>query len=371
MNKAEFQYFVKMIRKILLLVLLGSCSAKSPTPADYPETESDILNQFIKSAPIQYISLDEIPIDTIVLKQENFHYKSDGTPINEHNLQLKAPIIERENIYAYDKFSEQIIRLNKNGKVDKVLARKGKGPGEVLDVLHMERNDSKYFVSDVGNARILIYDIDFRLQQSIEGVRAMRFSVNNEFLCYRNMINSGAPASGLVSIIRINSPEDSVAQIMPKIIPDGYQPRVFNAAAFDINKHNEVAASYTYLPWIFLFDDSFDLERTLIFEGSEMDKRNLLPLNIYRGNSGSALGYERAFSNFKLSDTGDLYITDQLGIIHLKRKEDRSYEAVKLYSFHYPDIDEAFTVGYFDVFEEKYISAVRWYEWFSVNLNEN
>lgn len=54
-------------------------------------------------------------------------------------------------------------------------------------------------------------------------------------------------------------------------------------------------------------------------------------LKVVAGSSSSALGYDSVIKNFKYTDEGDLYISDPLGIIHLKRKPDRSFEAVKIY----------------------------------------
>jgi len=274
-------------------------------------------------------------------------------------------------LYAFEGYEDKIIRMNLNGEVEEVVARNGRGPGEVLNVFSMNRNDSAIFVSDVSNARINIHDLDFNPIGSIDGVNAMSIAVNNTYLAHRKMINIGTPTSGLITISKIDAPKDSVAKVMPKIVPDGFQPGVFNATNFDLNNRNEIAASYTYLPWLAVFDSTFSLERTLIFESSDFANRKFLPLKVVAGSSSSALGYDSVITNFKYTDEGDLYISDpSLGIIHLKRKPDRSIEAVTIYKIEYPEAEGQFNVGSFEVFEDGTLMGASWYRWFKVNLGE-
>jgi len=362
-----------VVSGILSLTFLISCNAnkdEAEQTISYPQTESQILNEFVGSAPLQYINLDKVPVVRIRLTSENMIYESEESDDEEHIVKLSSTLIEKDRLYAFEGYEDKIIRMNLNGEVEEVVARNGRGPGEVLNVFSMDKNDSTIFVSDVSNARINMYELDFNPIGSIDGVNAMSIAVNNTYIAHRKMINIGTPTSGLITIAKIDSPKDSVAKVMPKIIPDGFQPGVFNSTNFDMNNQNEIAASYTFLPWLSVFDSTFALERTLIFESSDFANRKFLPLKVVAGFSSSALGYDSVIKNFKYTDEGDLYISDPLGIIHLKRKPDRSFEAIKIYTIEYPEIEDRFTFAYFEIFEDGTLMGTRWYLWFKVNLGE-
>lgn len=363
---------------ILSLTFLISCSTnknEAEQTISYPQTESQILNEFVGSAPLQYINLDEVPVvhirlTHIRLTSENMIYESAESNGEEHIVKLSSTLIEKDRLYAFEGHEDKIIQMNMDGEVETV-ARNGRGPGEVLNVFSMDKNDSTIFVSDVSNARINMYDLEFDPIRSIDGMNAMSIAVNNTYIAHKKMINIGTPTSGLITIAKIDSPKDSVAKVMPKIIPDGFQPGVFNSTNFDMNNQNEIAASYTFLPWLSVFDSTFALERTLIFESSDFSNRKFLPLKVVAGSSSSALGYDSVITNFKYTDEGDLYISDpSLGIIHLKRKPDRSIEAVTIYKIEYPEAEGQFNVGSFEVFEDGTLMGASWYRWFKVNLGE-
>lgn len=362
-----------MPKKYFLIFFLMSCSSEVEQTISYPQTESQVLNDFVRSAPVQYINLDEVSVINIKLTSENMIYESGGVNIEEYIGKLGPTLIEKDKLYAFERSDKKIIRMNLDGKVEKTVARNGRGPGEVLNAFDMDKSDTIIFVSDVSNSKIHMYDLEFKHIKSIDGVRAMRVTVNNTFMGHTETFLRGIPtSSGLVNIVKIDSPKDTVAKVMPKIIPDGFQPGVFNGTNFDINGQNEIVASYSRLPWMSIFDSTFVLERTLIFESVDFENRKLLPLKIHaEGTSGfSAIGYDTIFTNFKYSGEGDLYISDPLGIIHLKRRPDRSFEAVKIYKIEYPESHERFLIGNFEIFEDGILMGSSWYHWFRVNLNQ-
>ena len=360
-----------MVKKYFLLFFLISCSKQEQT-IPYPQTESQVLNEFVRSAPLQYINLDEIPIINIRLTSDDVIYESGGVDNEEILGRLGPTIIEKDRLYAFERAERRIIQMNLDGEVEKTVVRNGRGPGEVLTVLSMDKSDSLIFTSDAANARINMYDLEFNYIKSIDIPRAMNIAVNNTYIGHRKLTDIGIPIAGLITITKFDSPKDSVAKVMPKIIPDGFQPLVFNATNFDLNNQDKLAASYTYLPWMFIFDSTFSLERTLIFESADYVNRKLLPLKIQSESTSnsSAIGYDGVISNFKYSYVGDLYIKDPLGIIHLKRKPDRSYEAVMIYKIEYPESQERFLYSNFEIFEDGTLMGAGWYHWFQVNLNE-
>lgn len=363
----------QMFKKFLLIFFLFGCSNEVEQVIPYPKTESQILNDFVRSAPIQYISLDEVHVVNIRLTSENMLFELGVTGVEENIGKLRSTLIVKDKLYAFEGAGDKIIQMNLDGKVERTVARNGRGPGEVLNVFDMDKSDSVILVSDVSNSRIHMFDSKFNYIKSIDGMRAMRVTINNTFVGHIETLLRGIPdSSGLVNIAKIDSPKNNIAKVMPKIIPDGFQPGVFNGINFDINDQNEIAASYSRLPWMSIFDSTFTLERTLIFESEDFSSRKLLPLQIHaESTSGfSAIGYETVISNFKYSGEGDLYISDPLGIIQLKRRPDRSFEAVKIYKIEYNESHERFLIGNFEFFDDSTLMGAGWYHWFRVNLNE-
>ncbi|MBR9917540.1 hypothetical protein GYB29_07635 [bacterium] len=361
-----------MVKILCLLLLIIGCS-KAIKEENYPQTESQVLNDFIRSAPLQYINLDEVPVVNIRLTSENMLFELGVTGVEENIGKLRSTLIVKDKLYAFEGAGDKIIQMNLDGKVERTVARNGRGPGEVLNVFDMDKSDSVILVSDVSNSRIHMFDSKFNYIKSIDGMRAMRVTINNTFVGHIETLLRGIPdSSGLVNIAKIDSPKNNIAKVMPKIIPDGFQPGVFNGINFDINDQNEIAASYSRLPWMSIFDSTFVLERTLIFESADFANRKLLPLKIQaEGSNGfSAFGYETIINNFKYSGEGDLYISDPMGIIQLKKKPDRSFEAVKIYKIEYPESQETFVVANFEFFEDDVLMGTNWYHWFRVNLSE-
>ncbi|MDZ7715497.1 MAG: hypothetical protein U5J95_04725 [Balneolaceae bacterium] len=90
-------------------------------------------------------------------------------------------------------------------------------------------------------------------------------SVSDEKIIYQNQCSSGfspsEPTQGRIGISLIHDVRDTLKTIMPRIIPEGFQPQVFNHVYFSMNNHNRIAASYTPIPWILLYDDNHELEK--------------------------------------------------------------------------------------------------------------
>lgn len=363
-----------MAKKYFLIFFLLSCSNEAEQAITYPQTDSQVLNDFVRTAPLQYINLDEVPVINIRLTSDDMIYESGGVDDEEILGSLGPTIIEKDRLYAFERAERRIIQMNLDGEVEKTVVRNGRGPGEVQSIMFMAKNDSLIFVADPGNARINIYDTNFISSSHFNIKNPFLFIIeaNNNYILYNNLNNIGLPFTNLITISNIISPSDPVAKVVPKIVPDGFQPNSFNGTNFDINHQNEIAASYTFLPWMFILDSTFSLERTLIFESADFANRKLLPFKIEKENSSnsSALGYDSVIKNFKFLDDGDLYISDPLGIIHLKRKTDRNYEAVKIYKIEYPESKGRFLFSNFEIFEDGTLMGAGGYHWFQVNLNE-
>jgi|GEM_PF-645132 hypothetical protein len=361
----------RMVKTTCLLLLIIGCS-KAMNEENYPVTESEVLNNFIRLAPVQYINLDSLSTVHIELSEEDLIFNSENLDMNSLIGWMMYSITTDDAFYVFEKSDKNIIQINFDGQITKTVAANGRGPGEVLSVSSMAKNSSNIFVADRANARINIYNHDFKLEKTLASFMVEDISVNEEYIAYNEVTYQGIKTSGMVTIAKLSSPQDSIAKVMPKIIPDGMQPMVFNSVSFDMNNKNEIAASSDHLPWISLFDSNFLIERTLIFESSDFDNRNLVELKIHPADPNNKAGVGGAFimDNFKYLDDGSLIINDNDGIIYLRRNKDRSYEAVAKYVVDYPRSEKSFWVGSLDVSDLENIKASNWYYLFQFKLPE-
>jgi uncharacterized protein (DUF488 family) len=64
-----------MLKTICLLLLIIGCG-KSINEENHPVTESEVLNNFIRLAPVQYINLDSVRTVHIELSEEDIIFNS-------------------------------------------------------------------------------------------------------------------------------------------------------------------------------------------------------------------------------------------------------------------------------------------------------
>lgn len=355
-------------------LLIVSCNneEKKEASKEFPRTESKALNKFIEAAAVQYINLDTIPTIKINITDDNIIFYSANEDAENYVGYMRNFIAERDLIYVYNFDRHNIVGVCYNGFSVGPVTKDGRGPGE-LETFEggMDSNSKNIFVSDANNARINIYSKEFKFIETISSIRVNDVKINDEYIAYNRYATEyqGVKTSGLISIAAVNDPLKVISKIMPKIIPDGYEPRVFNGVDFNINRRSEIAASYSHLPWISLFDEKFELERTLIIEDSDFLQRDLVPLKIEKINPGNrnGIGGETIFTRFEILDNGDLFIIDE-EIIHLKRLVDRSYAAIARYKINYTDAEETFWVDQINVLPNGKIIASNWYYLFEFEL---
>ena len=361
----------RMIKTLCLLLLIIGCG-KAIKEEKYPVTESEVLNNFIRLAPVQYVNLDSLRTIHIELSEEDIIFNSENQDMNSLVGWMTYSIAADDAFYVFERSDKKIVQVNMDGQIEKTVATNGRGPGEVLSVSSMAKNSKNIFVADKANARVNIYDNDFNIEKTLTSFLVEDISVNEEYIIYNETTYQGVKTSGMITIAKLSSPQDSIAKVMPKIVPDGMQPMVFNSVSFDINNKNEIAASSDHLPWITLFDSNFSIERTLIFESSDFYKRDLVELKIHQPDPNNIAGIGGAYimTNFRYLDNGSLFIIDSDGIIYLRRNKDRSYEAVAKYVVNYPKSGKSFWVGSFDVSDLGYVKASNWHYLFQFKLPE-
>ena len=339
------------------------------------------MNEFVKSSSIQYMYLDNSPVKHIVLDSINIIINTYSEELDSKPKlsRIRDYTYFKERFYVYDNIRSSIFMVFKNGDIEGPFTSQGRGPGE-HDVTTTISSNSKYiYLPDWNNARINIYNHDMILVKEIsnfKGVYKTKYiDVNDRIMLFSNPKKAGfvsqAPLEGLISISDISNPADTIATILPQIIPDGYQPQIYNRPNFSLNRKNEIAASYAPLPWIFLFDDKFNLKLTLILNYSVLDEMDIPDMDIFKPAGNEGFGGVMPLRKFKLMDNGDIFISIGSELIHLSYDSSGSYRPHARYRFYTLNEDEPLWISnLFSTGTEGVYYAGNWDYLFQINLPE-
>ncbi|MEX2363103.1 MAG: hypothetical protein WD597_05745, partial [Balneolaceae bacterium] len=269
---------IPLLLFILTFTFLANCTERKSNLSP-PETPSQVLNDFVRSAPFQYINLDEVKSELIEVGEEDIIYSIHNSKADEPLLGFIASMIKVEDRF-YINSEKSIFEVNSEGKIKGPLTRLGKGPGEQNTRGMLLTNSEFIYVSDANNGRINRYTHNMEIADALFGfMSSMEVDLNNEqLLVYNRHSNGFAPAKpeqGLIVASTLNNLEDTLGTFMPRIIPVGYQPGVYNRTKFSINGNSQIAASYIPLPWFFLFDENQNHVQTLIMEYSIFQTMNI------------------------------------------------------------------------------------------------
>lgn len=331
---------------LLVAILLTGCSVKSEIRP--PETESEILNNFIRSVTVQYIDLDKVRSKEIKLVSSNIIYDVNQ---NERNDSLVIGNIKyftsyNDNYYfIFDSFQNSIFKLDSNGSFKGVLGRVGKGPGEYQLATSLKSNSQSVFVADPNNARINVYEPGIKTSRALEpfisSLSSLRIDVNNTKILLGNANSAGfQPESenqGLILIADIKNLTDTLGTIMPRIIPPGYQPAVFNQVNFSMSDNSFIAASYEPLPWIFVFNEKYKLERALIFRSHVFDDMDLPALKLFKPKGNQGYGGAIPIRAYRILNNKDIVMAIRDELIHVTHDTDGNYKLKNKYKFIYLD----------------------------------
>lgn len=352
---------MKFILILTGIILLAGCSKE--TEREPPQTVSDVLNEMVRSAPYQYINMDEIEVQEIQIPESDILYSV------YQQVEADEPIIGwiRSMAYANDRFfiydfsNVAIYSVDMDGTVNGPLTREGKGPGEHEFVNNLKANNQFVYAPDANNGRINRYTHDMEIVEALPEympTHLTRIDLNNERILTGNRRSAGFapshPEQGLIAIHPVDDISDTLATILTRIIPVGYQPNVYNSAMFSVNNKNQIAASYRPLQWIFLFNEEYNHSRTLILESELFDKMNIPPMDFFKPKGNQGFGGSNPLTQFTLMDNNDLFITvpgevtpntssdpyvpfgsnskvEELHLLHLSASADGSYAAKALY----------------------------------------
>lgn len=349
---------MKFLLYVPVLLLLLTCTESGERTL--PVTESEPLNEKLQTAPVSWIDLDEVPVNDIHITEEQLLYSTyrDFDPGSDA-IQLAHPhrlVAGDEHIYIMSGL-DRIVEMTPEGEITGYATRVGSGPGEHdHNTRFIFSNDHNIFLNDSNHGRINVYDRDFSFKEEINIlIPDIYLALNNEFIVFNNQQNYGmhteAPDQGLLKIAPLSNPEDSVATIMPRIVPSGMQPAFYNGVFRSINRHNEIAAAYQPLPWIFLFDDSFNHHHTILLEASFLDTLSIPPLEFSEPRGTDGVGGRLPLTNLYFLDNGDLLIHSPFkGTLHVSPDQNGFYHPEQLYRFHLPEDGEQFNTLILDSF---------------------
>lgn len=324
------------LQRIIVCLSIIVCAIGCAQKLEPPETDSKVLNKLVRTAPVQYLNLDEGSNEIIELAEEDIildisqRQSIDSIVIG----QIKYVTKFNDLYYVYDSIANKMYGINDLGLIKKVLGREGKGPGEYLYVTSVKSNLNTLFISDVSNARINRYNRNTEVVNALKpftpNLATNKIDVNKNRLLLGNSASSGFEPSledeGLITISNNKNLFDTLGTIMPRIVPSGYQPAVFNEVDFSINDNNLIASSYLPLPWIFLFNEKFRINKTIIFKYSVFNDMDLPELKLFKPKGNKGFGGAVPLSTYCILNNGNILVSIRDVIVHLKLKENQEYE---------------------------------------------
>lgn len=324
---------------IITLVLIIGCDES--IEREPPETPSEVLNEFVREAPYQFINLDDAELFEVELTDDDILFDINQRTDDEVMFgQITHMVYHAGTFTVYDMSSGAIYQIGLDGKVSGPLSITGSGPGEHRGVGNLRSNNRNLYASSWNLSRLNRYDHNMSEQGSLNHFGSRYLDLNSERIVIENR-NSNIPVpqnpeQGIIAVTTIDSLTDILATILPRIIPVGYQPFVYNSPRFSINSQNNIAASYYPLPWIFLFGESFNNIRTLILEYSIIEDMDIPEMDFFKPIGNEGFGGSMPITEYKLMDNGDLFLIILRELIHLK-KVDGEYVAAGRYNFSFPD----------------------------------
>jgi len=330
----------------LLILLITSCSNQE-SQREIPVSESDVLNKFVRQAPVQFIEVDTTATQTILLEEEDiiFDTRDNEDAIELGRLSKVSNVGNRFYVWSFS--TNRIHRVDMDGALSGPYGSTGKGPGEYSLLADFGANDSLIFMTDLEDARINYYDHDMNFLDQIDNMLVENISLNNDYIVFNSRWSGrGFNCDGFIlSRYKIGNMSEKV-EFMPCIIPAGYQPAVHNNAVAKINNNNEVTASYNMLPWLSIFDADLNLSRTLIIDDPRYADEDVVPINIHKPNAErnpGGIGGSTLLSKFILLDNGDLIIQNK-EILYLKKQQDGSYSIKGNFALQGPDGEDQWII---------------------------
>ncbi|MEX1011606.1 MAG: hypothetical protein WDZ29_06040 [Balneolaceae bacterium] len=331
-----------------LIIVCFGCSGS--IKIDPPETVSNVLNEFVASEPFHYLNLDELDTQYIQLNENNIIYSIiDDVDLQIGHLSKFTQIGDR--LYIYDGIGNAIFEINFDGTADGPLTSEGAGPGEHGIIRNLKSNSWHIYAVDASNGRTNVYSSGMNFIGQENNLSFL--DLNDSLLLMENSLSRGVapnnPNQGRLVIYSMDNLADTVRTMMPRIIPAGYQPQMFNTPRVSLNRENDFVANYYFLPWLFVFDELHNHTRTLIFEYSVFEEMDIPPMDFFKELTNEGFGGIRPITEFKLMDNGDIFFTVRRELFRLTLNSDNTYQMAGKYQFNHPSAEDPLWIS--DVFQ--------------------
>ncbi len=247
---------------ILFLIvgcLLGGCNQSS-------NEAYLLLEEILEAAPQVVIDLDAL--ETTIIHPD----LEIGPPdlLEGDDLFFARPsglIILQDSLYVADGGLNTIHIAGLDGKLVRQVGTPGEGPWEFTDLFDIEKNNKYIFLHDRGK-RIQVLDHNLAYVASINYVSGDNISVTDSFL-----IAYGSETNDMfVSVMEAHPPFQEKRTLLSTLIPPGYQPGSYNHfIAATGSTEEDFYLGYRGLPYLFVFDASFNHHKTIVFKGQVID----------------------------------------------------------------------------------------------------
>lgn len=322
---------MKVLFKITVVALFAY-GCQGNTNHDLIDIESEVLKKYVESVEIYEINLDHIETTEIELTDDNVIYTIHQTTVNNG-----APLLGHINLaekfqntfFVYDIPTTGMYAIDKTGKAEGPIMRTGQGPNEHGSISSLKANTEYLYAIDRGNAKIHRLTHSFNNEEPISNVYFNDIDLNDEYFLRQGSSND----DHVLIVSPLHNLQDTTATLLPKLVPMGYQPRVFNMAKFSINNENDILASYLPLPWLFIYNKGFSLEQVVVLNYAAFDSLDIAEFKLEKPKPGERYGGQNPIHNFKLMDNGDIYVGLRNEIIELKLDRNGKYFLSKKISF--------------------------------------
>jgi len=358
---------------IMFIIFYSGCLKSSGQKP--PDTPSQVLNELVQKNRFQYINIDDYSLSDILINDDDIIFNLSFDEFNEAVSMghLTDYTFIDDKFYIYDIEASGVFKITTSGIVEGPLTSIGRGPGEHISVGNLKSNSQFLYVSDPMNGRINRYGHDFSLKGELGGFTSLHdFDLNDNTILTVNRESVGLnpinAEQGVIVASSIDNISDTLSTFFPRIIPEGFQPTLYNIPRFSINEKNNIAACYQFLPWIFLYDEYFKHIKTLILTYSKFDELNIPQMDFFENLDNQGFGGDFPVTGFKLMPNDEIMIFIRRELIHLVPSgapDDKNYSVAGRYSFTIDGEEEPLWIS--DIFisdkeNEYYVGS--WYNIF-------
>lgn len=300
-----------LVGTILLFVI--SCSNDEVVILNTP---NDVLNSQLNSASsTSVILIDSTSVDTVFADQSNVISPQGNEPEVVMG-RVSGLSSLNEIIYLSDLQNSSVWRIDKNNDSMNLIGRSGSGPGEFEMLMGIEINSSSIFT--VEPSRIQQFDTTMTYVDEIsQVVFGEKIAVSENYLIAPLNPNAN---DFLLQVREAQAPFEEIARFMQPIIPPGFQPGAYNNVEFSINDSGQIAAAYLGLPYLFIFNEEFNIEQVIHFEFDGDGLENPSPEPV---RNAEAMRVSSFIENLNLLDDGTIYFTHSMNMYKLVQERER------------------------------------------------